>query len=431
MPRVIRSSKHFYQNNNKIKTEKIIQFLDEYQYAVQKYIDYLWCNPIPWQTKKNENCLLDIQNNHFDCPRMFDYKIIVFKTSLSKRALSSAITQALGIIKSKTNDVKKRQYAIRKAKEENKNETIIKKLQKKLENSLSRLKKPILGNNFKAELSSKNTIFEPSQTKHFDYWLKFQALGSEKPFVIPVKLNKQDHKLFKKHYQTKGSFLIGRNSFDIRYEKEVSQKKKGKIVGCDTGIKTVAQFSHENNNVDKVNGLTYEDTVKRCARKRKGSKNFKKACQTRKNVLNAILNKVNFKNVKQINLEDNSTLKYKKRTSRYLKHHAYGEIKNKIESLAEELGVQVKLKKSNYKSQRCSSCGWTQKANRKGKQFICQNCGFAADADYNAALNNELNLCWLDFGLINKQRLNIQGFEWIIDGKEHGVPSSNSILLNK
>jgi transposase len=212
---------------------------------------------------------------------------------------------------------------------------------------------------------------------------------------------------------------------EIRYGKEIDKREFGETIGCDTGIKTVASFSHQKNEIDSVNGITYDVAVQRCARKRKGSKNFKQALITRNNILQAILNRINFDNVKQINLEDNSTLKYGKRTNRYLRYHAYGEIKDKIQKIANELGVQVSMQTSHYKSQRCSECGWTQKSNRKGKLFKCNRCGFATDADYNASENNRLKLCWLDFSSINKQKLNIAGFEWLIYvGEEFGVPHS-------
>ena len=51
------------------------------------------------------------------------------------------------------------------------------------------------------------------------------------------------------------------------------------------------------------------------------------------------------------------------------------------------LGVVVKINPA-YTSQCCSSCEHTAKENRKSQsQFICQSCGFSANADFNAALN--------------------------------------------
>lgn len=419
--KIIRSSRHFYSNNNKVKTENIRYFLHEYKQAVQNYIDFLWENPLSWETKTGVPLTFDLSKLQMNCPKCLDYQIIKFETKLSARALSSAATQALGIVKSKTNDVKKRQFALSEAV---KNGKQTQKLETKLQNTIKRLKKPYLSDRFKAELSSKNLLLEPSKNaKHFEYWLDFHALGFQKPFSIPIKIHKQDKILMGKNFNFKGSFLVGKDYIEIRYEKEISKRETGEIIGCDTGIKTVAYFSHQDNDINIVNGLTYEMAVARCARKRKGSKNFQQAMTTRNNIIHTILNRINFDNVKQINLEDNSTLKFGKRTSKYLKHHAYGVIKDKIKKVAEELGVQVQMQTSHYKSQRCFACGWTQKSNRKQEVFHCQRCEYEINADKNASDNNKIKLCWLDFSSISKQKLNHSGFEWLVEvGEEFGVP---------
>lgn len=40
-----------------------------------------------------------------------------------------------------------------------------------------------------------------------------------------------------------------------------------------------------------------------------------------------------------------------------------------------------------YTSQRCSSCGFTDRGNRLGEVFRCQSCGHVGNADVNAARN--------------------------------------------
>jgi putative transposase len=406
--KIIRSSKHFFHHLNKIKIFNINSFLVDYRLAVQNYIDFIWNNPISWETNKNEDKCLDINNMSLDCPPFLDYKIINFNSNLSARALSSATIQALGIVKSKTNDVRKRQFAL------SKQDTPF--LREKLNKAIKRLKKPILSDKFKAELSSKNIKLEKTKSaNHFEYWLHFYSLGSTKSFYIPIKLHKQDYKLLKRQFNLMSSFLIGMDCIEIRYQKDIEKREIGEVVGCDIGINTMAQFSHKQEEEIRINGLTYKDTVERVSRKRKGSKNFQQAIETRKNVINAILNIVNFNKVRQINLEDNGKLKYKRITSKLIRHHAYGEIKQKIERIAEELGVQVVMQRSNYKSQRCSTCGWTQKSNRKGKIFNCQRCGYHCDADYNASVNNKLKLSWLDYKSISERKLNHEGFEWLTE----------------
>ncbi len=46
-----------------------------------------------------------------------------------------------------------------------------------------------------------------------------------------------------------------------------------------------------------------------------------------------------------------------------------------------------------YTSQRCSHCGFTHEDNRDDKSFVCQQCGYEVDADYNAAKNVAVRYC--------------------------------------
>ena len=114
MSRIIRTSRHSLKFTNPGKKQFLHAFLEEYRTAVQRYIDFLWNNRIEWK----ENRILDVQNDFLDCPRMLDYKIISFETKLSARALSSSVTQACGIVQSKTKRLQKLLWIIEKLKEE-------------------------------------------------------------------------------------------------------------------------------------------------------------------------------------------------------------------------------------------------------------------------------------------------------------------------
>ncbi|MDQ7001349.1 MAG: transposase, partial [Ghiorsea sp.] len=51
-------------------------------------------------------------------------------------------------------------------------------------------------------------------------------------------------------------------------------------------------------------------------------------------------------------------------------------------------GGMVEYVPAAYTSQRCSSCGYTHKDNRVSQsKFECQDCGYQANADFNASLN--------------------------------------------
>ncbi|MCU4754518.1 transposase [Halobacteria archaeon AArc-curdl1] len=59
-----------------------------------------------------------------------------------------------------------------------------------------------------------------------------------------------------------------------------------------------------------------------------------------------------------------------------------------VEYKAEMYGIEVEQLSPAYTSQRCSSCGFTHKNNRRSKhQFVCQKCEYELNADYNASKN--------------------------------------------
>lgn len=77
---------------------------------------------------------------------------------------------------------------------------------------------------------------------------------------------------------------------------------------------------------------------------------------------------------------------------KFLRDWTYFDLRQKIQYKAEEAGIEFRLVDPRYTSQRCSQCGHIDKNNRpkweKGQAFFaCTNCGFSANADYNASLN--------------------------------------------
>jgi transposase len=108
-------------------------------------------------------------------------------------------------------------------------------------------------------------------------------------------------------------------------------------------------------------------------------------------------------------------VKYATVWNRYLSHWAYALIKDKLIRLGETEGFCVSEVPNEFRSQRCSSCGWVRKANRKGKTFKCTSCNFSHDADLNAASNLALDLFKVPFW-VRLKKLNKEGFFWKPDG---------------
>jgi transposase len=139
------------------------------------------------------------------------------------------------------------------------------------------------------------------------------------------------------------------------------------------------------------------------------------------------LNQIDFSDIKTLNIEDIKNLRRGKRTSGYLSRWTYTDLRSKLTSLACSSGVQMNRLSPTYTSQRCHKCGWTRKANRKGKKFICKACGNACDADRNASLNISFDPPAISM----EERLrhnNKTGFYWNADWKEPIVSSVQKII---
>jgi IS605 OrfB family transposase len=94
---------------------------------------------------------------------------------------------------------------------------------------------------------------------------------------------------------------------------------------------------------------------------------------------------------RQIALEDlqgvgESTVRHSQR--RRHKSWAFSQLRTFIEYKAKIAGVVVKLVDPRNTSRTCPRCGFISKSNRKSQsEFLCQQCGFASNADLVGAIN--------------------------------------------
>jgi putative transposase len=95
---------------------------------------------------------------------------------------------------------------------------------------------------------------------------------------------------------------------------------------------------------------------------------------------------------KAIALEDLSGIRERttvRREHRYERHSwAFFQLRQYITYKVAWTGVPLHLVDPRNTSRTCSQCGHCEKANRKSQDsFLCQRCGFALNADHNAAIN--------------------------------------------
>src|ERR1700690_2478287 len=92
---MIRSSKHSVKFANSGKKASLLEFLIEYNKAVQIAIDYIWINKFSYKEFE-----FDIEKDLLDLPKYINYKDAKYTGKLSARAFCSAMNQATGIVRS-------------------------------------------------------------------------------------------------------------------------------------------------------------------------------------------------------------------------------------------------------------------------------------------------------------------------------------------
>jgi len=407
---MIRSSKHSLSFSNKKKQIDICSLVKEYRLLVQSIIDYIWENGYKdFCIQKNKLNLLSFVDSTF---------LKKFDSIFTERLKQCAAKQALGIISAAIENRRKQLYKLKQLQKGNLN---TKYLQRKI--SLFQLVKPNTSN-INLELDSRFVDFEFENQKEFICFIRLTSFQKGKSIKIPVKYSP----IFDKWNEAgtlKKSIRLSPNNITLIFEvHEPEKKENGKIIGCDQGIVDVITLS-EKQTVPLYQGkYSLSDVQKRLSRKKKGSKAFKRSQEFRKNLINWSINQLNFSNIKELRLEKLHNVGKGKKKSRFMSHWTYTLINNKLIRLSEEKGFLIRIMPNEFRSQRCSECGWVRKANRKGKTFTCNKCGITIDADLNAASNLELDLFEIPFW-VRSMKINIEGFYW----KTNGLFSESQELI--
>ena len=190
------------------------------------------------------------------------------------------------------------------------------------------------------------------------------------------------------------------------------QQARGPVIGVDLGIKTLATLS-DGTPIENPKALSKRlKTLKRLSRqhsrKKKGSKNREKArrklarfharvANIRKDALHKATSSIVARTKPRderpsvIVLEDlnvSGMLKNGK-LSRAIADVGMSEFRRQLAYKACYAGVEVKLVNRWYPSSKtCSCCGWIDEDQElSDRVFVCKDCGYVADRDYNAAKN--------------------------------------------
>lgn len=411
---IIKSSKLSIKFANSNKKKFLSSFVDNYQQLVKQYVDIFW---------------------EMDKVPLFLSKEITesISTNLSARIQQCAGKQASGIVRGTRKKQEQRLWRIKKLYDEGKN-----KQARKLESIYKKkiISKPEISN-LECELDERFIKQDFSNDTSFDGWITISSIGNHQKIIIPVKRTKHFNELKRRSNSLLKGIRLSKDKITFNFKIEKPEIKLiGSTIGIDVGHCNVISCSDGFQTIENNHGYNLSTITKVLSGKKKGSRAFKKTQHHRKNYIHWCINQLNLSNVKEVRLENIKNLRKGRRTSRLLSHWTYTEIFEKLESYCSDAGVQIKKVNPTYTSQRCSCCGRVRKANRKGKQFICDSCGYTQDSDLNASLNISFELPQIskEVRLLN---LNRKGFFWLESGfyldslgLEPIVPNTHKIKNN-
>lgn len=198
---------------------------------------------------------------------------------------------------------------------------------------------------------------------------------------------------------------------------EIKESHNGKVIALDMGVISIITDS-EGNHVKPLELKKESKKLKRkqreLSRKKKGSKNrakaklklakqHKKISDIRKDYLHKISAKYSenqtvvveglpiknmTKSAKGTVENPGKNVRAKSGLNRVILEQSWGMLIDMLEYKTAKKGGRVIKADHKYTSQKCISCGHTEKENRKTQsKFVCKSCGYEDHADINAAKN--------------------------------------------
>jgi len=241
----------------------------------------------------------------------------------------------------------------------------------------------------------------------FDFWMKVSTLEKGHPVLIPIK--SYDYFMLKDGIiKNSVQIIIKNNSIDFGLMKQLNKIENDfcSEIGIDVGLVNLITTSSGNMYGKKLyDQIKYYDKIIQHKMKysqkqgldttEKIKKLYRKMKSLIKNEVGRCLNRIiEIEKPKYIVLENINSLSkkqnnnYSKTTRRLISGSAMKQIKRRLLDKAEIFDITVTEINPAYTSQQCSCCGHISSKNRKTQdKFVCQHCGKATHADYNASVN--------------------------------------------
>jgi len=409
----IRSAKlGFDKTANTNKINSVALFLAEYRSAMVHYLDQYW-------DKHFADDLYCLDVDKLKPGSFYPSSLPAPDTQLSARTLKSAQYQVMAMINAALAKRAKSAWVYKKSQ---RMETPYANLKRKLDKQP--LVKPTVPKNINAEINSINCQFTDNQSaaEHFDYWFELKSMFNRNwakthgfnQISLPLKSNQRFNKLVVAG-RVMSSFLLSRDSIAVRVEITAVPSAGSEIVAIDQGITSLLSVAgsdgRRTTSTACPHGHSLTSIIHKLNAKKPGGRAFRRAQAHRTNYINWSVNQLDLTRVKEVRLEDVGDMGRGQHKSAFLSRFTYSAIEQSIRSKCELSGVRLILQPNEYRSQRCSACGFVHKNNRKGKSFVCRACGTAHDADVNAAENHLADLPAIDRSAICGLN-RTQGFFW-------------------
>jgi IS605 OrfB family transposase len=173
---------------------------------------------------------------------------------------------------------------------------------------------------------------------------------------------------------------------NLVWEKEIPLVYEGIDLGIDVGYRKLIATSE-----GQLLGTEMTDIYKSIVNKEKNSKNYKKGLRERDNLIKTFVAQIELQDVRRVMIEDLRNVKYKSEfhntVNDLLARWTYRPLLERIIMTCEAKGIVVVKVSPQFTSQTCCKCGSVHKESRNRDEFKCIDCGYTADADYNAAVN--------------------------------------------
>lgn len=254
-------------------------------------------------------------------------------------------------------------------------------------------------------------VIEPSETPTFDLWLRISTLQAGQPIRVPLTLYARAKATLTEFPKLCTGVTLNKRGGQwyatLVVERRGPKPKASAVVGVDIGMTNIVSTS-ESKRYGQVSP-ELRQRVERSAEKRRRKQKLNASLKRKglppvglqddraeafaRNEIGRALNRMldDLPPGVAVALERLSVKDMRLRSrqmNRALRAAQLGYVRDKLKFKLDERGIRYRSVQPAYSSQQCSHCGFTFPMNRRSQGgFACLWCGYAANADENAASN--------------------------------------------